>query len=567
MRHPLSSAQFYRGTLGALFILGIGAVTVAPVLYVLISSFDVAPLGAAFRFGTEGWRDVFSSSRTWSAIFYTFVLAIRVPIATVISFMIAWLLMRVEIPGHRLIELAFWFGFLLPVFPMMMGWILLLDAHYGLINVALMKLPFIKAPIFSIYSVPGILWVHLVLTTIPIMVILLAPTLRQLDAAFEEAADMSGSSTITTLRRITIPLLLPAIATAFVLALIKSLEAFEIERVLGTPVNVNVYSTRIYDFISLEPPLFPQAMALGTIFLAILLFLAIFYQAYLDRTGTQPTISSRGVRLQARPDAWWAYAVSIFLMGYIGITIFLPLIILILGSFNKLFGFFFLDHPWTAAHWLTVLRDARFLRAAITSITLGLSVGFVGVFTFSLIAWVLVRANIWGLRLASVLVWLPWAIPGLILGVTLLGLILQTPGLSILYGTIVPLLLALVIKELPIGVQLLRSSIAQISGQLEEAAIMCGAGFGMIFRRVTLPLIAPMLASVFLLVFASTLRDVSTVALIATPGTRTMALLMFDFTLSGQLESAAVVGVIIALICVLVTAVSFKIGNKIGIQR
>jgi iron(III) transport system permease protein len=567
MHHSGSSARFYRHTFGALFLLGIASVTVAPVVYVVVSSFDVAPLGAAFHFGLDGWHDVFTSARTWSAIFYTFVLAIRVPIATVIAFAVAWLLIRVEIPGHRFIELAFWFGFLLPVFPMMMGWILLLDSHYGLVNLWLMKLPFVHGPIFSIYSVPGILWVHLVLTTIPIMVILLGPTLRQLDASFEEAADMSGAGTMTTLRRITIPLLLPAIATAFVLALIKSLEAFEIERVLGTPVNVNVYSTRIYDFISLEPPLFPQAMALGTIFLAILLFLAILYQAYLDRAGTRPTISGRGVRLQGRPETWWAYAVSIVLVGYIAVTILLPLVVLILGSFNKLFGFFFIDHPWTVAHWTSVLHDTRFLRATVTSVTLGLSVGLVGVLVFSLIAWVLVRAQIWGLRLAALMVWLPWAIPGLILGVTLLGLILQTPGLSVLYGTIVPLLLALIIKELPIGVQLLRGSIAQISGQLEEAAVMCGAGFGMIFRRVTLPLIAPMLASVFLLVFASTLRDVSTVVLIATPGTRTMALLMFDFTLSGQLEAASVVGVIIALICVAVTAASFKIGNKIGIQR
>jgi iron(III) transport system permease protein len=89
----------------------------------------------------------------------------------------------------------------------------------------------------------------------------------------------------------------------------------------------------------------------------------------------------------------------------------------------------------------------------------------------------------------------------------------------------------------------------------------------MIFRRITLPLIAPMLASVFLLVFASSLRDVSTVVLIATPGTRTLALLMFDFTLSGQLESATVIGVIIAVICLIVTSASLKIRNSVGIQR
>jgi len=122
-------------------------------------------------------------------------------------------------------------------------------------------------------------------------------------------------------------------------------------------------------------------------------------------------------------------------------------------------------------------------------------------------------------------------------------------------------------EKLPIGVQLLRGSIAQVSGQLEEAAVKCGAGFALIFRRITLPLIAPMLASVFLLVFASTLRDVSTVALIATPGTKTLALLMFDFTLSGHFESATVVGVIIAVVCIVVTVAAFKARAQVGIQR
>ena len=552
--------------LGALFLLGIGLATVAPVLYVVIASFDVAEMGKAYQFGLDGWTDFFTSQRTWLSTFYTFVLSVRVPIATVMAFAIAWLLVRVEIPGHRFIELAFWFGFLLPAFPMMMGWILLLDEHHGLFNVALMQLPFIDAPIFSIYSAAGIVWVHLALTTVPVMVILLGPTLRQLDASFEEAADMSGAGIWTTMRRITIPLLMPAIATAFILALIRSLEAFEVERILGTPVGINVYSTRIYDFVSLEPPLFAHAMALGTVFLAILLALAVLYQLYLERAGTRATITSRGVSLRTRQDAWWAWAASVVLIAYICITIFLPLAMLLLGSFNKLFGFFFLDDPWTSSHWLAVLRDTRFLRATVNSVTIGLIVGFAGLLIFSLVAWVLVRTDIWGRRFANMMIWLPWAIPGMILGVTLLGLILNTPGLSVLYGTVVPLLLALIIKELPVGVQLLRGSIAQVSGQLEEAAVMCGASFSMIFRRVTLPLIAPMLASVFLLVFASTLRDVSTVVLIATPGTRTLALLMFDFTLSGQLEPATVVGVIIAVICLIVTGASFRIRSKVGIQ-
>jgi iron(III) transport system permease protein len=245
----------------------------------------------------------------------------------------------------------------------------------------------------------------------------------------------------------------------------------------------------------------------------------------------------------------------------------LPLAVLVLGSFTKLFGFFLIKDTWTAVHWTDAFGDTRFLRAVSTSLGLGLSVGLIGTMLFGLLAWVLVRTRLKGRQWLGLMIWLPWAIPGVVLGVSLLSLILGTPGLSTLYGTIVPLVLALIIQQMPIGVQMLRTAIAQISKQLEEAAMMSGAGFVTIFWRVTLPLVAPALVSVFLLVFAATLKDISTIVLIAAPGIRTMSLLMFDFTLSGQLEAAAVIGVVIAVLCLVVTAISFKFGNTIGIRQ
>ena len=115
-----------------------------------------------------------------------------------------------------------------------MGWTLLLDAHYGLLNELTKRVPFIHEPLFSIYSVPGIIWVHLTLTTVPVMVILLAPALRQLDAASEEAANICGANIVETLCRITIPLVAPAILTALVAGLIRSLDVFEVEQMSGS---------------------------------------------------------------------------------------------------------------------------------------------------------------------------------------------------------------------------------------------------------------------------------------------------------------------------------------------
>ena len=149
----------------------------------------------------------------------------------------------------------------------------------------LAKLPFVSGPVFSIHSVIGIMWAHLSLTTVPIMVILLTPALRQLDSTFEEAAEISGAGTLTTLFRVTVPLLTPAILTAFLASLIRSLETFEVEQLLGVPAGIFVYATRMFDLINWSPPLFPQAMALASLFLAILLAMALLYQGYLHRSG------------------------------------------------------------------------------------------------------------------------------------------------------------------------------------------------------------------------------------------------------------------------------------------
>jgi iron(III) transport system permease protein len=178
-----------------------------------------------------------------------------------------------------------------------------------------------------------------------------------------------------------------------------------------------------------------------------------------------------------------------------------------------------------------------------------------------------VRTDIWGRGIISLLIWLPWAIPGLVLGVTLLSLILSVPAFRMLNGSIIPLVFALILKELPVGVQLIRASLNQVSGQLEEAAEASGAGFMRIFIRITLPLIAPTLVAVFLLTFAATIRDISTIVLIAAPGMRTLSLVMFDYAVSGRFEAGAVLGVIVAAISLVMTIIAFRFGMKVGIGR
>ena len=547
---------------GLTIVFVVALFTLLPVAFVVVGSFNAAAPGSAWRWGLRAWEQLFASTRTLDAVGYSLLLTIRVPIAVLIGFLVAWLLVRVQIPGKSFIEFSLWLAYFLPSLPVAIGWILLLHKDYGLVNRALMMLPFVKGPVFDIYSVGGILWVHLTLTTIPVMMILLAPALRQLDASLEQSAKVCGSGNLRTLRRILVPILAPALLTSLLAGFIRGLEAFEIEQLLGIPAGIYVYATRVYDLVTFEPPQFPQAMALSTLLLTFLFLLAFIYQLYSERTR-YVTLSGRGVSFAPLRVGRWRYLASAACMGYIGLAIFLPLGLLLLASFMRLFGFFSIAEPFTLKQWERVLGDQAFLLALRNSVVLALSVSTIGLLLYGLIAYAIARSRLTGKRALSLLVWLPWSVPGILLGMSLLWLMLTLPVVNLLYGTMGALVLALVIQSMPIGTQMLRTSFGQVGDELEQASTVSGAGWLMTYRRIMLPLIAPMLVSIFVLTFISSLRDISATILLAGSRTRPLSLLMMEFATAGTLEPAAAIGVILSAIAIGVALIARRLGLRV----
>jgi iron(III) transport system permease protein len=560
---------FARGSrnrwLGIALVLLVALVTVLPIAFVVANSFNVARPGQPWTFGLAGWQDaLFGNARTLAAIGYSFLFAMRAPLAVALAFLIAWLLIRVQVPGRDAIEVVLWLSFFLPALPMTLAWLLLLDQNYGVVNQMLKVLPIPLGPI-NIQSVLGILWVHMSLSTVPVMTILLLPAFRLMDASVEEAARVCGSTNGQVLRRITLPLLLPAILTALLAGLIRSLEAFEIEQLLGTRAGIYVYATRIYDLITFEPPQFPQAMALSTLFLGILFVLALLYQRFVAG-HSYATVTGRGMSRRPLLAGRWRYAASTALFAYLGFGILLPLGLLVIGSFMKLFGFFFIEAPFTATHWEKVLTSPQFGQALRNSLLTGLGTAGIGLLAYSVLGYVVARSTLTGRRLLGVLTWLPWAVPGMLLGIALLWLLLSAPVLGALYGTIGALLFALIVKELPLGVNLSSVAFAQVASELEQSSRVCGASWWTTYRRIMLPLIAPALVGVFAISFISALRDISTTVLLATPGTRTLSLLMFQFSMAGNMESAAVVGLIITALALAVALTARRLGLNLSLS-
>jgi len=180
-------------------------------------------------------------------------------------------------------------------------------------------------------------------------VILLTPIFRRLSAALEEAARVAGAGTATMLRRVTLPVLAPMILAIAVLSFIRGLQSFNTELLLGAPVGIYVYSTRIYDYIRREPAFYGEATALGSVFILALGLLLFMYWRFLSGNRKFTAVTGQGYSTsRVKLGRWRTIALAGCLL-YIAVMTVLPLVFLIIGSFMRRYGFFQITSPFTLA--------------------------------------------------------------------------------------------------------------------------------------------------------------------------------------------------------------------------
>jgi len=549
-----------------LLLVLIAFLVLTPLCLLLLNSFQIGKPGGEVIYSLEGWRQAFSSVGIVDAVYNSFSLAVtRQLIATVVGIFLAWLLARTDIPMKDGLEFMFWLSFFLPALPVTLGWILLLDPKYGLLNQLITQLPFIQSPPFDIYSYWGIVWVHLATTGLSIKVMLLTPAFRNLDAALEECSRVAGAGAIRTLVRIIVPIMMPVILVATILGIIRSLEAFEIELILGVPIGLHVFSTKIHSFVTHEPPQFPVATALGTFFLMILLLLVALQRLYLGQRAFT-TVTGKGFSTRPIALGRWKYPIFVVvLITALMITV-VPTAFLFLGTFMKLFGFFTIKDPFTLNNWAGVLSDPILFRSLKNTLVLGFSAAGIGVVLSSVVAYVIVKSRYKGRAVLDFLSWLPWAIPGILLGMALLWTFLLIHKVVPIYGTMGALVLAMTISGLPVCIQVIKSFLMQLSDELEEASMVAGASWFTTYRRIVMPLLLPCLIVVGLLEFISAARNISTVVLLATGQTRTLSLLMLDYTAGAELERATVVAMIIVAIVIIAALIARSLGGQLRIR-
>jgi iron(III) transport system permease protein len=258
----------------------------------------------------------------------------------------------------------------------------------------------------------------------------------------------------------------------------------------------------------------------------------------------------------------WRWAALAGCLFYIAVMTLLPLIFLIIGSFMRRYGFFNIPAPFTLAHWRDLLTDPIFFSSLKNSVIIASITAAGGILLYSTVAYLLVSRRAMAAPFLEGLCWLPHILPGILLGLGILWLFLATPLRFLFYGTVWGIALALMVSDSPVTTQAFRAGFLQLGADLEEAARVTGASWWYTYRRILLPLLAPIAGAVGLMNFGSALSSISTPVLLYSHQSRPLAILLLEYSVTGELERGAALGLLItALICAMML-----IGRRLGLQ-
>ena len=191
----------------------------------------------------------------------------------------------------------------MPLYPILMppimkniAWILLLAPKSGILNNMLQDFFGIEGQIFNAFSMAGMVWVF-GLACVPLGYLFLLPVFLSFDPSLEESAYIAGSRPVHTTLRITFPLAVPAFLSALVLNFLRGLRSFETPVLQGTPGNINVFVSRVYDSMALE---FNTGLATAySVVLVVLSVITLFFYIRATRFSERyATITGKGYKVK-----------------------------------------------------------------------------------------------------------------------------------------------------------------------------------------------------------------------------------------------------------------------------
>lgn len=543
-------------------------VVVPLVILVLASLRDQGgglPFGSRSFWSAVHYKEVFLNARTWELVWNTVLLAFgSLAVAFAISLLAAWLVERTNLPAQGFVFVMIIAGIGTPGFISAIAWTLLLNPSNGVINVWLRDLFGFTGPgPINISTLAGMIFVE-GLGLVPVTFLLLTAAFRALDSTLEDAAQLSGAHPRVVARKITLPLLTPAIVSAFVYQFATTIESFDVPVTIGLRNNIVVLPTEIY--LQVQPsvglPQYGLASAYGILLIVIILIPLFYYQRIISRTERYATVSGNTYRTRR---------VELSLRGKIGGLSFLSVYVLLSFVLPTLILLYTSLHPfYSVPTWETiansgldayrlVIGSASFTDSLTNTLIVGLATGLATMTLAALVSWIVVRSRTMLRSVLDVLAFIPHAIPSMVMGlaVALIYLYMTLP----IYGTIWIIVIALLTRYLALATRQMNTGIGAIKQELEEAGAASGASGFHTFWRILVPLALPSYVNGFLLVALLSVKNLSIPLVLSGANSSMLATMIWNRWDNGDTASTGALSIIIMVITLILGALSFAAGR------
>lgn len=361
-----------------------------------------------------------------------------------------------------------------------------------------------------LYGFWGVYFAQLLSFT-PIAFLVLIGVVQGVSPSMEEASQTLDADRWQTFRYVSLPLMRPGLANAFLLGFIESLADFGNPLVLGS--GYSVLSTEIFFAIvgAVADPAKAAILAIALLSLTLSAFMAqrlwLGKRSYATITGK----ADSGQNASLNPVLkWMCYGTA---LPWAALTLVVYSMI-VFGSFVKLWGY---NHSFTFDHYIRtfgidfttgrltgVAWDSYFTTLTISSIAAPLT-ALVGLTT----AYLLVRQKFVGKDAFEFSTMLSFAIPGTVIGVSYI-MAFNFPPIE-LTGTSIILIIVFIFRNMPVGVRGGIAAMSQLDKSLDEASITLGANSFTTIRRVILPLMGPAILAALTYSFVRAITSVSAV--------------------------------------------------------
>ena len=558
---------------------------VIPLLTMVKSTFTLAQSelrrvdGKVGDFTLYYWKYMLASKLSkavlWEPLLHSlFCGAMTTLISVPLGSVLAWLMIRTDLPGKKVLGLLVTVPYMIPSWTKALAWLAVFRNKTSGADGFLCGLG-IPIPDWLAYG-PIAIILCMSMHYYAFSYIQVSGALRSINSELEEMGEIQGANKAQILRHITLPLIMPSVLSALVMTISKSIGTYGVAANLGNRIGYYTLATKMRVFIDQGPQGVGYAMSIVLVGLAALILMG--NQRIIGVRKSYATVGGKGGRSTLMPLGKAKKPMMAFLFVFLFLAMVMPFFVLIMETFQITTGAGYGLDNLTLYNWIGtpdkavkytnypgIFRHDEFWSALWNTVRLSLIASIVTAFCGQFLGYISSRGRgKWYGNLTEQLVFVPYLMSGVAFS-TMYFSMFSRPHfgglIPSLYGTFTLIILTSVVKHFPFASRSGTANMLSISVELDEAADIAGASFWKRMSSIIIPLAKNGFISGFMLVFISIAKELDLIIIMMTPTTRTLSYLAFTYSQEGYNQMSDAISVVVLLYILLCYIAANKIGG------